>query len=53
MWVILSYFERDPVQVYGVFASESEAREYAKSQGMAAQHSAAYDVVCVRDVNEE
>jgi len=34
-WVILNYFPNEPVQVYGVFDSEEEARTYAETNGMA------------------
>ena len=32
-WVILNYFPHSPVDVYGLFDSEQEAREYAEKQG--------------------
>jgi hypothetical protein len=34
-WVVLQYFEHDPVRVYGTFKSDREAYHYAESQGMA------------------
>jgi len=53
MWVVLSYFPRSPVHVYGVFRTDSEAYEYAERQGMAADSRSAYEVLEIRDVNEE
>ena len=34
-WVILSFFPHEPVDVYGLFDSEKEARDYAEQQGLA------------------
>lgn len=53
MWVILSYFPHSPVHVYGTFASDEEAYAYAKRQGMDADWESAYEVVEIRNVNEE
>jgi len=46
-WVILSYFPQEPVQVYGLFDSEEDARAYAEGQGMANNSGGAYDVQMV------
>ena len=44
-WVILSYFPYSPVEVYGTFSTEQEARDYAEQQGFAAaEWMMAYDV---------
>lgn len=42
-WVIINYFPHSPVDVYGLFDSEEEARAYADAQGMATGGNA-YDV---------
>lgn len=34
-WVILNYFPHSPVDVYGLFDTEEEARAYAEKQNMA------------------
>ena len=34
-WVILNYFPHSPVDVYGLFETEEEARAYAEKQNMA------------------
>jgi len=34
-WVILNFFGREPIDVYGLFDTEEEARNYAETQGMA------------------
>lgn len=31
-WVVLSYHEHEPVQVYGTFASQQAALDWAQSQ---------------------
>lgn len=49
-WVITHYFPHEPAQVYGLFDSEAEAREYAQAQGFAI--TGAYEVQMVLDVNE-
>lgn len=51
-WVILSYFPYSPVEVYGNFSTEKEARDYAEQQGFAAAEGMAYDVHMVRNVEE-
>jgi hypothetical protein len=51
-WVILSYWPHEPVQVYGTFQSDTEARGYAEQQGFAVGQGA-YDIVFIRDVDEE
>lgn len=52
-WVILSYFNRDPVQVYGTFDTESEAHAYAEQQGFATNVGSAYEVKAILDINED
>jgi len=34
-WIILNFFPYSPVEVYGLFDTEEEARAYAEQQGMA------------------
>ena len=34
-WVILNFFPNSPTDVYGLFDSEQEARDYAEKQGFA------------------
>lgn len=34
-WVILNFFKHEPVQVYGLFDTEEEARTYARANRMA------------------
>jgi len=34
-WIILNFFPYSPVEVYGLFDTEEEARAYAEKQGMA------------------
>lgn len=50
-WVILHYFPYEPVQVYGMFATEAEARAYADAQGFAVGEGA-YDVQTVLNIDE-
>ena len=45
-WVILNYFPHSPVDVYGLFDSEQEAREYAERNGFARGQNA-YEVKMV------
>lgn len=45
-WVILNFFPNSPVDVYGLFDSEEEAREYAEKQGMA-RGGNSYDIKMV------
>ena len=33
-WIILNFFPHSPVEVYGFFDTEEEARDYAEKQGM-------------------
>ena len=42
LFVVLCYFPHEPVEVYGVFTSEEEAREYAESNNIAS--TGAYQV---------
>ena len=42
-FVILQFFPHEPVQVYGLFDTEAEARQYAEAQGFA-KGGGAYDV---------
>lgn len=42
-FVVLHYFPHEPMQVYGLFDTEDEARQYAEAQGLAARPGA-YDV---------
>lgn len=51
-WVILSYFPYSPVEVYGTFSTEQEARDYAERQGFAAAEGMAYDVRRILNVEE-
>ena len=51
-WVILSYFPHSPVDVYGMFDSEQEARDYAEKQGFAMGDSA-YSVHMVFNAHYE
>ena len=52
-WVILSYFPYSPVEVYGTFSTEQEARDYAEQQGFAAaEWMMAYDVRMILNVEE-
>ena len=39
-FVILHYFPHEPMQVYGLFDTEEEARQYAEAQGLAARPGA-------------
>jgi len=50
-WVILNYFPHEPVHVYGTFASETEAREYAERQGMSIGGNA-YDIHLIKNAEE-
>ena len=50
-WVILSYFPYSPVEVYGTFSTEQEARDYAERQGFADENMA-YDVRMILNVKE-
>lgn len=43
LFVVLHFFPHEPVQVYGLFDTETEARKYAESQGFA-NNGGAYDV---------
>ena len=45
-WVILSYFPHSPVDVYGLFDSEQDAKDYAERQGFAVGQGA-YDIKSV------
>ena len=45
-WVILNYFPHSPVDVYGLFDSEQEAREYAEKHVFFKQKTA-YEVKMV------
>lgn len=47
-FVVLSYFEYTPVQVYGLFDSEQEAHEWAQSQAA----YTTYGVNAVLDINQ-
>ena len=47
-FVVLSYHEHEPVQVYGTFPTAEEAREWATRQS-----ADAYDVHEILDINEE
>jgi hypothetical protein len=51
-WVILSYFPYSPVEVYGTFSTEQEARDYAEQQGFAAGEDMAYDVRMILNTEE-
>ena len=50
-WVIVHFWPRGPVQVYGTFQSDTEARDYAEQHGFAVDQGA-YTVVSIRDVEE-
>lgn len=50
-WVLLHYFPHEPVQVYGRFRTEEEARAYAERQGFAI--GGAYQPCEILDVEEE
>lgn len=52
MWVILNYFPNSPVQVYGLFTSATEARDYAERHGMTVGGNA-YDVHQIFSVEDE
>lgn len=53
-WVILHFFYQDPVDVYGLFDSEQQARAYAQEQGFD-MHGGAYAVHMVlnKDYTEQ
>ena len=42
-FVVLHYFPHNPMQVYGLFDTEKEARQYAEAQGFTG-NGGAYDV---------
>ena len=52
-WVIVSYWARNPTDVYGTFDTERAAHDYAEAHGFAANALSAYEVQCIIDVNEE
>jgi hypothetical protein len=52
MWVIMSYFSIEPSQIYGIFASQKEAIEYAESHGFAAAEGMAYETKMILDIEE-
>jgi hypothetical protein len=51
-WVILQFFPHSPVEVYGLFDSEDEARAYAERQGFA-MGQGSYDVHMVLNAHYE
>lgn len=48
-WVLISYHDREPCQVYGLFESEREALEWADRQ---ARHTV-WEAKQILDVDEE
>ena len=42
-WVVLNYFPHEPMDIYGFFDTEQDAREYAEKNGFA-KNSNAYDI---------
>lgn len=51
-WVILSFFPHSPIEVYGPFRSEKDARLYAELQGFAKGDNS-YSIHQILDVQEE
>ena len=50
-WVIIDYFPHEPSHVYGTFATEKAAMDYAARQGFGI--SGAYEVKNILEINEE
>jgi len=51
-WVILSFFPNSPTDVYGLFDSEQEARDYAERHGFAIG-GGAYQINMVLNAHHE
>mgnify|MGYP006268296243 CR=1 FL=1 len=49
-WVVVSYFEHSPSEIYGTFVSEESARAYAEREKLADGDIAAYEVKCIFEV---
>jgi hypothetical protein len=52
VFVILSYWPYEPVQVYGTFDTEQEAWAYAEAQAFTIGLGS-FEVKPIRDINEE
>lgn len=52
-WVIVHYWAQEPTEVYGTFDTEQAAYDYAEAHGFAADVCSAYEVQCIKNVNEE
>ena len=50
MFVILHYFLREPVEVYGTFASAEQAYKYAQQQGF--DYAGAYSIHEILNIEE-
>jgi hypothetical protein len=50
-WVIIDYVPHEPSHVYGTFATEKAAMDYAARQGFGI--SGAYEVKNILEINEE